>query len=36
MAPYAGTPLPRKLGIKAGVTIALPDAPAGFERAPGA
>jgi CheY-like chemotaxis protein len=31
MAPYAGTPLPRKLGVKAGVKIALLGAPAGFE-----
>jgi hypothetical protein len=27
---YSGTPLPRKLGIKAGHTVALIDAPAGF------
>ncbi len=36
MAPYAGTPLPRKLGLKAGVTIALLGAPVGFERTLGA
>ncbi len=29
-AGYSATPLPRKLGIKAGHTIALIDAPAGF------
>ena len=29
-AGYSGTPLPRKLGIKAGHAIALIDAPAGF------
>jgi hypothetical protein len=29
---YAGTPLPRKLGIKAGTTLALLGAPAGFEK----
>ena len=28
---YAGTPLPKKLGIKAGSTVALIDAPDGFE-----
>lgn len=28
---YAGTPLPNKLGIKAGSTVALVDAPDGFE-----
>lgn len=28
---YAGTPLPKKLGIKAGTTLALLGAPAGFE-----
>jgi CheY-like chemotaxis protein len=32
MAPYAGTPLPKKLGIRAGYVVALLDAPAGFER----
>lgn len=32
MAGYSGTPLPRKLGIKAGATVALLDAPSGFER----
>jgi hypothetical protein len=31
MAGYAGTPLPKKLGVKAGSTVALVDAPAGFE-----
>lgn len=31
-AGYSGTPLPKKLGIKAGVTVALVNAPDGFER----
>jgi hypothetical protein len=31
-AGYSGTPLPRKLGIKAGHRVAFPAAPAGFER----
>jgi hypothetical protein len=31
LAGYAGTPLPRKLGIKAGATLALVGAPPGFE-----
>ncbi|MGH9223402.1 MAG: DUF3052 domain-containing protein [Acidimicrobiales bacterium] len=31
MAGYSGTPLPRKLGIKAGATVVLLDAPDGFE-----
>jgi CheY-like chemotaxis protein len=31
MAGYAGTPLPKKLGVKAGSSVALIDAPAGFE-----
>jgi hypothetical protein len=30
-AGYSGTPLPRKLGIKAGARVALLDAPAGFD-----
>jgi len=32
MDAYAGTPLPKKLGIKAGATVALLNAPADFER----
>ena len=32
MAGYSGTPLPRKLGIKAGSTVALIGAPEGFEK----
>jgi len=32
MAGYAGVPLPKKLGIKPGSTVALRGAPAGFER----
>ena len=32
MAGYSGTPLPKKLGIKAGATVALLGAPEGFER----
>ena len=32
MAGYSGTPLPKKLGIKAGFTIALVNAPADFDR----
>ena len=35
MAGYAGTPLPKKLGIKPHSTLALEGAPAGFERALG-
>ena len=31
MAGYSGTPLPKKLGIKPGSTVALDGAPAGFE-----
>lgn len=31
MAGYSGTPLPKKLGIKAGDVVALVDAPRGFE-----
>ena len=31
MSGYSGTPLPRKLGIGAGMTVAVLDAPAGFE-----
>ncbi|MDE2836197.1 MAG: DUF3052 domain-containing protein [Chloroflexota bacterium] len=31
MAGYSGTPLPRKLGIKAGATLAIEGAPAGFD-----
>lgn len=31
MAGYSGTPLPRKLGIRAGDTVVALDAPAGFE-----
>ena len=32
MPGYSGTPLPRKLGIKEGSTVALLDAPDGFEK----
>lgn len=32
MAGYSGTPLPKKLGIKSDCTVALVNAPAGFER----
>ena len=32
MAGYSGTPLPRKLGLKPGMTVALVGAPAGFEK----
>ncbi len=32
LAGYAGTPLPKKLGIKAGYVVALVDAPGGFEK----
>jgi CheY-like chemotaxis protein len=32
MAGYSGTPLPKKLGIKPGITVSLLNAPAGFER----
>jgi hypothetical protein len=32
MAGYSGTPLPKKLGIKAGTTVILAGAPTGFER----
>ncbi|MHC4165269.1 MAG: response regulator [Planctomycetota bacterium] len=35
MAGYSGTPLPRKLGIRAGYTVALLGAPNGFERTVG-
>ena len=31
-AGYSGTPLPRKLGIKAGARLALIGAPEGFDR----
>ncbi len=31
MAGYSGTPLPRKLGIKPGATLAIENAPPGFE-----
>ena len=31
MAGYSGTPLPRKLGIKPGATLAIEDAPPGFD-----
>jgi CheY-like chemotaxis protein len=31
-AGYSGTPLPKKLGLKSGVTLMLLDAPIGFER----
>jgi hypothetical protein len=31
VAGYSGTPLPKKLGIKDGHTVAFPRAPAGFE-----
>ena len=34
MAGYSGTPLPQKLGIKAGATVVLLDAPGGFELEP--
>ncbi len=33
MAGYSGTPLPKKLGIRDGATVALLAAPNGFERA---
>lgn len=36
MAGYSSTPLPKKLGIKEGHTLALIDAPSGFDRALGA
>ena len=36
MAGYAGTPLPKKLGIKAGHKVCLLNAPGGFERHLGA
>ncbi len=36
LAGYSGTPLPRKLGIKPGSTVALIDAPPEFERTLGA
>ena len=32
MAGYSGTPLPKKLGIREGTTVALAGAPDGFER----
>ena len=32
MAGYSGTPLPKKLGIKEGASVALLGAPGGFER----
>jgi hypothetical protein len=32
MAGYSGTPLPKKLGIKAGIVVALVNAPDAFER----
>jgi hypothetical protein len=35
-AGYSGTPLPKKLGIKPGITLALVNAPAGFDRTVGA
>jgi hypothetical protein len=35
-AGYSGTPLPKKLGIKAGMTVALVGAPAGFAETLGA
>lgn len=35
-AGYSGTPLPQKLGIKAGSSVALVDAPRGFEATLGA
>ena len=31
MAGYSGTPLPRKLGIRPGATLAIEDAPPGFD-----
>ena len=31
MVGYSGTPLPRKLGIKPGATLAIQDAPPGFD-----
>ena len=33
MAGYSGTPLPKKLGIKPGIVVALVNAPDAFERA---
>lgn len=36
LAGYSGTPLPKKLGIKGGSTVALVEAPEGFERTLGA
>jgi hypothetical protein len=36
LAGYSGTPLPKKLGIKPGSTVALVDAPAGFAKTLGA
>jgi CheY-like chemotaxis protein len=36
LAGYSGTPLPRKLGVKAGMTVGLIDAPDGFEATLGA
>lgn len=36
LAGYSGTPLPKKLGIKPGGTVALVDAPRGFRRTLGA
>jgi hypothetical protein len=36
MAGYSGTPLPKKLGIRPGATVALLDAPDGFEKTLGA
>ncbi len=36
MAGYSGTPLPKKLGIRAGSAVCLVGAPAGFERTLGA
>jgi CheY-like chemotaxis protein len=36
LAGYSGTPLPKKLGIKEGFTVALVDAPEGFEAVLGA
>ena len=35
MAGYSGTPLPRKLGIRPGGTLAVEDAPPGFDAALG-
>jgi len=36
LAGYSGTPLPKKLGIKEGHSVAILDAPAGFDKTLGA